>query len=663
MTEPSRATGRLLLSVLVAGILWCGIERAHGAPGDDYRLRLTANPVQVPADGKTSARVRIEVRRADNRLATEDVEIVVNTTFGSLSLDGSGGGPSLQVRANGGIATVFASSNTPGLATVTGWVRDQRNSVSIRFLPEGQAATPIAKVIHVRGEWVGYSVDNRVIQARENASVRLGDLEFLAEGGVDVDLDAMSLRANSLVADGVSVKSGDAEISGQDLYFDLNTRRGVIIGERETGMTRHYFDAYDLTEKMDEWDLPANALAVDDRETATWLIADSMSYFIGEKLVLRHGSAWVDTRKVMGFPKYWIVGMPGYSGSTNNKILNVNSTGGVAVDFPFFYAVSDTTTSAVKIQRGTDAAYTGVREGWSLAWQREYRGLGDNYEGTIEVGGLPTSNWGVQWRDQRGLGGNATSYLNVISPDHQSVFTDATVYQYTGSGRYNYRGYFDAPEDSDKRYGLVADWLSNSHPAWGSTKYRMGLSLGGERSTRTQRMEFGSEVYGELDWGTHRFGRSTSLRPTLQNRFSWDTGGYSANSVRANLDLRQQLGSRTSFSVDYSAEYFTGDSSITGLEQLLSLDLNSYRGKWYLYAYGSRNITFKDTFAYMNLSFYPSSTWRWGLSGTYYDFKSGDTYDEWVLSVGRMFGQREIGVSYNEETGRISLDLNGFATF
>jgi len=28
-----------------------------------------------------------------------------------------------------------------------------------------------------------------------------------------------------------------------------------------------------------------------------------------------------------------------------------------------------------------------------------------------------------------------------------------------------------------------------------------------------------------------------------------------------------------------------------------------------------------------------------------------------------MFGQREIGVSYNEETGRISLDLNGFATF
>lgn len=663
MSELNRPTARLLLAALAACVVGWSTGRAHAAPGDEYRLRLTANPVQVPADGKTTSRVRIEVRRADNRLATEDVEIVVSTTFGTVSVDGSGGQPTLQVRASGGIATVFASSSTPGLATVTGWVRDQRNSVSIRFLPEGQAASPVAKVIHVRGEWVGYSVDNRVIQAREKAQVRLGDLEFHAEGGADVDLDAMALRANSLVPDGVTVKCGDAELSGQDLYFDLTTRRGVIIGEHGAGMTRRYFDAFDLTEEIDEWELPDKALAVDDRETATWLIATSISYFIGEKLVLRHGSAWVGTKKVMSFPKYWIVGMPGYSGSTNSKMLNVNSEGGVAVDFPFFYAVSDTTTSAVKVQRGTEAAYTGVREGWSLAWQREYRGLADNYEGSIEVGGLPTSNWGVQWRDQRGLGGNATSYLDVVSPDHRSVFTDASVYQYTGSGRYNFRGYFDAPRDADKSYGLVADWLSNSHPALGSSKYRMGLSLGAERSLRTERTELGSQVYGELDWGTHRFGRKTSLRPTLQNRFSWDTGGYSANAVRADLDLRHQLDPRTSLSIDYSAEYFTGDSHVTGLEHLVSLDLNSYRGKWYLYAYGSRNLTFEDTFAYMNLSYYPSSTWRWGLSGTYYDFDAGDTYDEWVLSVGRMFGQREIGITYNEETGRISLDLNGFTTF
>ena len=50
------------------------------------------------------------------------------------------------------------------------------------------------------------------------------------------------------------------------------------------------------------------------------------------------------------------------------------------------------------------------------------------------------------------------------------------------------------------------------------------------------------------------------------------------------------------------------------------------------------------------------------MAGTYYDF-NGDAFNEWELTVSRVFGQREIGLSYSEETNRVSLELGGFTSF
>ncbi len=654
---------RLLLCA--AALLGLGTlhSSAQVARSTQYRLQLTAMPPQSPADNKTEVRVRIEVRTESGQLATEEVEIVVSASLGYLSPDHVSRQQSLQVRATGGVATVFASSNTPGIATISAWIRDARNSVTIRYLAEGEVARPVARVIHIKGQWTGFSVDHRLLEARDQARLQLGDLTIQATDTIDVDLNAFSIRAFSLEEAGVVITKGEGKLTGKQLYFDIATRRGVLRGAGESGLERICFDAYDLQPLATEWEPPSDAFSYDPRETQTWLIADSISYFIGEKLVLRHGSAWVDQSKILSFPAYWIIGEPGYTGSANNNMFSADTDGGVALDFPFFYSVTDTTTGAVKLQHGTASrSVATARGGWSLAWQREYRSLADDYEGTIEVAGLPRSSWGLQWQDQRTLGNGGNSYLNFSMPDHHSIFSDASVYWYTDKGRFNLRGYYDDPRYYDAAYGLVGDWLSNPIALDDRKSYRLGLTAGPEYHSATGAMEFGGGLFSELTWGTYDLGRKTTLRPALRNTFSWDTSGYTADGLRADLDFTHRLSLNSTIALGYSAEYFSGDSAVDGLEQILSLDLSTRRNKWYLYAFGSHNLTFQDTFSYLDLNYYQSQRWRWELAGTLYSFQDS-SYNEWELTLARTFGQREVGLTYSEETGRLSLEFGGFTTF
>jgi hypothetical protein len=627
-----------------------------------YRLELTANPSQVPADNSTEARVRIEVRETTGRLVAGEVQLVVSTSLGYLSEDRVARHKSLQIRTNGGVGIVFVSSDAAGLATITAWVGEARNSTTIRFLPEGEAARPVSKVIHVRAKWVGFSVDHRVIEARDEAQIQLGKLSIAATDSVSVDLTGFYIQAASLEPDGVVVQSESHELAGNHLYFDLGTRRGCLRRLGDGGVERVFFDAYKLTPVEDGFELPPSAFRREERETQTWLLADGLSYFIGEKIVLRHGSAWVGNQKIVSFLPIWIIGLPGYRGSTNSNMFSLSSDGGLALDFPYFYSVTETTTGAVKVQHGTEAGSIASRDGWALAWEREYRALDDDYEGSIEIAGLPRSEWGWQWQDQRRIRDDVSSYLNVAMPDHHSIFSDVSAYRYASSGRYNLRAYYDNPRDYIDSYGLVGDWLANPIRLDTHKSYRLGLTAGVEHSFLTNRVEFNNDLFASLDFGTHALGSRTTAQPRIRNVFSWDTGGYNANAVRFDIDLKHSFGRSCLIGMGYGAEYFSGDATVDGIEQTVTLDLMTRRGKWYLYLYGSHNITFEDTFAYLDINFYPSPKWRWEVAGTYYDF-DGDTFNEWELTVARIFGQREIGLSYSEETNRISLELGGFTAF
>lgn len=643
-----------LLAVLLASAGWSQTARSGV-----YRIELSATPRQVPADGQTQARLRVEVRDQGGRFAPDGTQFVAHTTLGLLSTGSTGRQQSLTARTTGGFAFLFVTSTEPGSASITVRVADSRNLLVVDFLPEGETAQPDARVVDVSGAWVGYNTDMGLIEARDRAQARFGRLVFQAGGVLQVDINNLTLKAQEVV-----ITRGDQRLEGADVYFDLAARRGVLRRFGAETVERVTFDALNLQPGGEpDWEVPLDAFRACTDETETWMLARSISYFLREKVVLRHASLWVQGQRIFSFPPYWIIGLPGYAGASNTQSLGVTSSGGLAVDFPFFYRVTDAATGSVKVQRGARSSAVTSRAGWSLALQEEYR-TASGVTGTVQFSGLPRSDWGVDWRDTRPFSGSGTSYFNLALPDHRSVLADANLLDYHRNGRLSLRAYYDRPVYYEPSYGLVGDWLSDPRPIGNhNLSYRLGTSAGLRRYTGETSHVFVNETYSELSLGSRSMGRKTRLLPQVTNVFSWDSSGYRENSLRGEVRLEHGFTNSVRGGLEYSAEWRQGYTPTEGVEQVVGLDLRANHGsKWISYLTSTYNLTKTDTYGYAGFDYYLNNKWRWGLAGTYYDF-SATRYSDLEISLGRKFGDREVSVLYSTDTGRVSLGLGGFGYF
>lgn len=632
-------------------LAWCQTSRAGL-----YQLQLAATPTQVPADGQSQARLRVDVRDQTGRSVPDGTPFVAHTDVGQLSFSSVGRQASINGRTTGGFAILFLTSTTPGTATVTVQAADSRTVTYVDFLPEGEAASGDARLADVTGGWVGYSMELGMIEARDRAKIKFGKLTIEAGGVVQIDIEGMFLKAQDVV-----IRRGNAELRGEDLYYDFATKRGILRRFGEEKVERVFFDSIGLKPLETGWDVPDDAFKMNKKETDTWLIARSVSFFLREKVVLRSASLWIQEQKVFNFPPYWIIGLPGYTGETNSQAFGMTSNGGLAIDFPFFYRVTDKATGAIKIQRGARASSVTSRDGWSVAVSEEYRnGMGT--EGQLELGGLPRKDWGFMWRDNRPVLGSGFNYMNFAMPDHQSIFADTNAYQYRSGGRLSLRGYYDRPVDYDSSYGIIGDWLADPKPIGGrNLSYRLGTSVGWRNfSELGGTTGFTNELYSELNLGERTMGKRTTLSPILTNVYSWDTTGYRENSLRGDLRLEHQFKPSLNLGLDYSAELRDGSGEGDGLSQVLGLDLRASHGaKWDSYLTSTYQIEDSGLYAYLNFDYKLNPKWRWGVSGTYYDF-SDNAYRDVELSLGRIFGDREVNLSYSTEAGRFSVSLGGF---
>jgi hypothetical protein len=636
-------------------IATCSLTRAQTGRVGMYWLQVSATPRQVAADGKSQARVRVEVKQHGGGAAPDGTQVVVHTDLGLLGLGTSGRQSSLNVRTAGGFATVYLTSSVPGTATVTAQALDSRNVTYVDFLPEGEVAEGEARVLDVSGGWVGYCMELGIIEARDRARVRFGKLTFESGTVLQINIETLTLRAQDVV-----VRRGEATLQGEDLYFDLAAKRGVLRRFGAEQLERVFFDGVGLRPLQTEWDLPNDAFRMDGREADSWLVARTINFFPHEKIVLRNASLYVQTQKVFAFPPYWIIGMPGYSGASNTQSLGMTSSGGLAVDFPFFYRVTDKATGAIRIQHGTRSGFVASRQGWSFAVCEEYRS-GNGVEGTVEFSGLPRDDWGFEWRDARPVLGDGFGYFNLALPDHQSIFADFNAYDYMPGGRINARAYYDAPVDGFSDYGLVGDYLRDPRYFSQHGTYRLGLSAGVRQYAGESSPVFVNELYSEVDLGRRPFSKRTTFAPVLTNVFSWDTSGFAENAARADLELTHNFSPSFRLGLDYNAEWRQGNVGRNGLAQVVGLDLHAHHGsKWTSYLSTNYNITQDSLYGYLTFNYALSDKWRTGLTATYLQY--GDTaWDDIELSIGRNIGDRQVNLLYSTATGRFAVSLGGFA--
>jgi hypothetical protein len=623
------------------------------------RIVIDANPSRVVADGQTFSRIRVEVRGRDDRAVPDGTEVWVHTDLGDLTTDLATKKRDIPVKTAGGFAEVLLTSDEPGTATVRVQYGTSYNQELVEFVPLGEVGERDSTVVHVTGKYVGYCSDLNLIEARRPAELRYR--------GLILEADQLQVNPETLVAKAyvVKMRRRKAEVECEDVYLDLAVMKGVYRRFGDLGPERVSFNGFTLKALDEELQTPDDAFRFDDREGRIWMAARSAAVFPRQKIVLRNASLYVDRHKIMSYPPYWVIAFEGYQGSSNTQFVQFSSYGGLAVDFPIFFSVTDTSTGAIKIQKGATSGSVMARNAWTLAFEQTYEQPGQEARGVFLIDGLPSSTWGVHFRDSRKIMGGADSDLSIAWPDHKSLFTDYSVYHYGRTGHLGVRTHADRAGDTGEwSYGLNADFLSTSVPWGGDTQFRWGTGLrAGHDPWVDEGFVVEHRVSSYLDFSGWQPSPSTSLIPSLSDVFAWDTENRYSNVARAQIILNQRLSRGVNFNLRYSLEHRSGENRYAafdaqqGIDQQVNLNLSAYPARqWDAFVNTSYGITDETLYAFGAVNYRPWSKWRLGVIGSYYKY-SGIAFDDIEVSFNRQIGSREVGVRWSKADNRFSLQV------
>jgi len=664
--RPRRFLGSPLsgLGLILAALLaWLAPVPAHaqGTLFGRVNLYLTATPNRVPADGKTRARLRVDLRDDQGRPYADRTPVVLHTDFGELTTTGADRQATVNLESRGGVVSAYLLSSAPGLAMVTVTCLNSRIQGMVEFVTPGETGLVETRVVHVGGGWTGYALEQNLIEARDQAWVRFGRVRLEGADLLQLSVEQMLLRGGPGV-----LSLGERRLEGSDFYLDLPHKRGVLRRLSESGVERLTFDLTTLEPRAMDWEIPDDAFQRERNSSSNWILAREITVFSGEKLVFRRGGLYSEEKKVMSLPRIWIMALPGYTGAANNQVFGLSSSGDLAVRFPYFVHAGENTTNAIELQKGAPATSIAGQNAWGLGLTHEYR-FGQT-SGVVSINGLPRSEWGLGWRDSRTLWGGASAVFNLASPDHRSLYFDGSVYDYRPGYSLNLRAFYQRPTGFTDAYGLVSEWLTDPR-SWGkgphAPSYRLGTSVGAQKGgfLTGRGVQLVQELYASLDWRPLRLGSRTSLTPSLSNVFTWDTSPFHANNVRTELRLDHSFGEPADLSLTYSANHYSGEAPQRGWLQYLLSELRIYHGtKWMAAFSGELQLDSGDWYGLATWDYYLNQDWRVQLLGNWY--RLGDTRysDQYVFLGRRVFQNREIGVSWSRQTHEFSLELTGLAT-
>jgi hypothetical protein len=671
---------------LAAGLLFCAGGVALSVPAaaqvslmGRVVLNFTATPNRVPADGKTRSHIRIDLRNPDGTPFADGTPAVLHTDFGFFTTTGADRQSTVNLLSRGGQLTADLLSATAGTAEITITCLNSRLTGLVDFLCPGETALADTRIVHIGGKWMGYALDQNMVEARDHASARFGHTSLEGADLLQLDVAQMILRGGPGV-----LTSGKIKLEGADFYLDLPRKRGVLQRIGASGVERLTFDLVTLQVRTMDWVIPDDAFTRNTASSGTWILGKEITVFSGDKIVFHHGGLYTETSKVISLPPIWILALPGYSGISSTQVLGVSSDGGLAVNYPYFIAAGDCSTDAIALQKGAAATTVIGPDEWGQGLEHEYR-TGQT-QGLISLAGLPRSDWGAQWSDTRALAGGQTSSLNLSSPDHRSLYWDGSLYDYHPGYSVNYRTSFSASEEAPTDWSGVVEWLSDTRPCGRSRlspSYSLGTSAGVQQGglELNPNPQFVQEFLGTLYWRPLALSRNTSLTPTLTNVFTWDTSPFEGNNLNGQLRLDNSVPNKYDLDLLYSASYLSGDLTQIevpaqggsgtqialvaqpALQQILTTDLRLYHGKkWMIYLTGEKDLDTSDWYSLATWDYYLSSQWRVELMGNWYR-QAGVNYSDRSIYLGRTFWQgREVGLSWSAQTGHLSVELTGLAT-
>lgn len=620
------------------------------------RITISATPRALPADGKSRARVLIEVRDREGAALPDGTPVILNTDLGLLATSESDKRQSLTASLRGGYATVYASSDAPGVARITARVRDSANQLVLQFVPEGTVLEAAPRVLNITGGWVGYSPETNLIKVRDKASAVMGRLKISARDGLEASATDQSLRAW-----GVEITLGKTTLTGEDLFFDLASGQGVVRRFGDLGLERVGFNVNSLEGSIvDPASVPEGAFRAAEDDSLAWMVCHSVRFYPNQRIVLYKAVLYAGESRVLRLLPFWVIALPGYSGASNSQVVGLTSDGGLAVSLPVFYHVSDEWAGSVRVQRGVAGSSFVARDGWTLGVGEEYSSA--HSRGSVQVDGILSGDWGAEWIDERNFADGDQAAFSLASPDHQSLFGDASWYHYGSSYRLNLRGQYDHARGQSSALVTGAEIMTEPRAVCGDIDYRVGTSVAALRDAGAEdQWVFENELFVGLDFDTWKPSRRTRVTPSITEVYAWDTDDFHANNARLQLRVSHDIGRQAFTGLTYYLTHRAGDAGTPGFSHLVGFDANASRaGRWNSSLNATWDISQGDTFGQFSFSHYLPDDYRGGFSVSHYDFDD-TSYDDVEFEIGKPIGDRDVTLRYSVETGRVSLEVGNIA--
>ncbi|NCO33726.1 MAG: hypothetical protein GW893_07640 [Armatimonadetes bacterium] len=630
---------------VAAAVVWV-LVLSSGASPDFFRFIIRADPPAIPANGRSTATITIEINSAQNQSALNGSAANFVTTLGVIE-------PLTHIAGNTARVTL-RSGTQPGVAIVTAIVGQSREQTQVKFLPIDGSKLLETRAISFTGRNLVFHPDAGLIVASGKTRVSFRRMRLRCGMNLQYDIEKEHLLLDGRPGENeVVFSNGRKRFVGDRLKFLMKPLQGMMLK---------------INPEPERLYLAGDALAVipadgDDLEAAdhraqldamkfpdppsigrgTVVLARQIVIYPGEKIKFKRAKIYINGKHVISLPLHVLpLRNNAYDayGIVGDRVFGFNTSGGIGLDFPFYYRVSSGGQGAIRLRHSGGDGFFTEAPGWSLAVEEEYS-LGDDGEGTFVLDKLGQGNWGASLNHSHAFSDSASGYFYVSSPEHADAFGRATLTRDYDRFSVGLETYGNVPED---RYasGTAQAYVQTRAKPLGKTNMDYSASFEVSYSNNPEAADpevVSQTIQTPLRLPTWKLAASTSVTSSLQPQVYHSSAGVTNAGIGASVTLSQTFTPTTFGSLTYTRS--PGISSSSGVlnTQYISGSLFSVPNRhWQLTSTGTYNLTDSSVYGSITADYRLNTDWRLGLTSSYQKFV-GDSFTDHDIVIGKRIGR------------------------
>jgi hypothetical protein len=634
-------------------------------------IRLSPYPSVSVADGRSTVTVTAEVRDGQGRNVPDGTQVLFSSTLGKFR-------ESLLRTTNGIVQAVLVADSIPGTAkiTATSISFGAVATVDYEFVSDRSMLSSAKEYVEIVAPgYLMFSLERRVIgAAAPNKGVHLlyRDIEIEAD-----DLQ-LNIARNEVRARKARVKFGRSVREYDDIYLQLNTRRGFgttnyrgLVPKTLVGYGRSFAFVNEERDRYGGVAITGHDIEPlrqhpgqhffqfeDTSDSATHISARKVVVLARKEVQFHQAQIFVGGERVVRLPLF-AVNLFGASPVLTEGILNVRDNQ-LSVNYPHYLSLKPGQTSLLRFRTGqgygrTYGAVSGMFLDYELNWNR-----GDEMEGGVTVSGLLRDDWGIGVRQFMRFNERTSAFAQVEAPGRRSLFGSSSFsHQLDGwdiglsaNAMRSLRG----PDFTSEQYSFV---LERNPMQLGNLPVRLFYGLTAshndtrmEINSRTQ-SSVGLRLRGQL--APQNVDPSTTLNASFSISHLQGHNTLQGLTLFGSLTVNRQIGRSANLNLTYDYIDDGFNSALIGRHRISGYG-NLASGRTSLNLFGSKSLDFDQLSLQADASYRISGQWRLAYAHTF-DQYAGSSFLDWTAMLAYRLGQRDIGLTWSKRTNRLGIQI------